>query len=135
MIFQKVKLLGFMFSSSLTVANNNSANGFENRKFPLGSVVFPLSGEMVLRIYNTLILLSSLVILLLTEMKSVFSQDTSGLPRRQLGLCLAALLGMLWEHNGYFPSLMGTNWNVSYLITAESLTLASYLRVLKSLKL
>lgn len=30
---------------------------------------------------------------------------------------------------------MGTNWNVSYLITVESLTLASYLHVLKSLKL
>lgn len=50
-----------MFSSSL-VANNNSANGFENRKFPLDFAIFPLSGEMVLRIYNTLILLLSLAI-------------------------------------------------------------------------
>lgn len=93
-----------MLSSSLIVANNNSANGFENRKFPLGSLVFPLSGEMALRIYNMLILLLSLVILLLTEMKSVFSQGTSGLPRRQLSPALGSAWLRSWER---FGNIMG----------------------------
>lgn len=34
---------GFYVSISFLVADNNSANGFGNRKFPLGFVVFFLS--------------------------------------------------------------------------------------------
>lgn len=58
--FSGAEAVGVLCFHLLLVANNNSANGFENRKFPSDFVVFPLSGEMVLRIYNTLILLLSL---------------------------------------------------------------------------
>lgn len=96
------------------------------------------NGIKTLQYMNSFIVFSFFPPFLSSEINSVFSQDTPSLPRRLLSLglgsaCLA--LGKLWEHNGCFQSLMGTKWNISGLITVESLTLPSYLHLFKSLKL
>lgn len=79
---------GFLCFRLLLVADNNSANGFGNRKFPLGLVVCSSlwgNGIKNLQYINSFIVFFFFFpSFLSTEINSGFSQDTPSLPRKLL---------------------------------------------------